>query len=200
MQKKYLFFFITVGFFVSCNNEPKQEEKKPAAQAIEVPVYKLDLLEKIFTNDNWMKKDETDTSYYYFSRIGPVINVHHYRINKGDSVDTRLSVIKFSNDSLIWFINDTTHFMLTAINETQAKWNRMNKSSDSSFIEFDKTDDKHIALRLSDNKEFLLIKTPALSTFLVRSRYDYLHGTDYAFSDTVFSVKDKTRKLINAKN
>jgi hypothetical protein len=198
--KKYLLFFIIIVFITACNNEPEQEKAKPASQAIDVPVYKIDLLEKIFNNDNWMKKDGTDTSYYYFSRIEPVINVYHYHINKGDSVNTRLSVIKFSNDSLIWPINDTTHFILTAINETQAKWSRMDSGLQDSIMVFEKKDDKHIKLNLADNKEFLLIKTPALSTFLVRSRYDYLHGTNYAFSDTVFKVKKDKGQLINTRN
>lgn len=190
MLKNILLFFISIFFIAACNNEPAPQE--PAGKTtIAPPVYKMDLLEKMFTNDNWMKVDGRDTSYYYFSRIPSETRVHQYRMSKGDSVNTTISVIRFLSDSLVWQYNDTTHLFLSGITEKRAEWSRMDHDPPAFYMAFAKKDEKNINLVFPDKKQVLLIKTLPLSTFLVRSRYDFSHGTKFAFSDTVFSAGKK---------
>jgi translation initiation factor IF-1 len=188
MQKKSILFSLIVCLITACGNNPANEEKPVEKAATPPPVYKMDMLEKMFNNDNWMKVDGKDTSYYYFSRIPSEIQIHQYRMIKGDSVITNMSAIRFSNDSLIWRYNDSTYLFLSAITEKTSEWTRIDKDPPGSFyMAFEPKGEKHITLFLADKKQFVLTRTPSLSIFLVRSRYDYLHGTNYAFSDTVFS-------------
>ena len=191
MQKIYNSFFIFIWLVLSCNNQAKQQ--KPAAStAAASSIYKMDMLEKMFTNDNWMKANGHDTSYYYFSRNQAVTSVYHYRIVKGDSLNTIISRAHLINDSLVWKFNDTTDLALTAISEKRSAWDRTNTGIPvKSFLVLEKKDDNHIAVKFAGSREFLLTKTLSLSAFLVRSRYDFLHGTRFAFSDTVFSTGKK---------
>lgn len=191
MLRNTILFFIIVSFVAACNNGADKEKpvEKPAAAP---PVYKMDMLEKVFNNDNWMKMDGNDTDYYYFSRISREIQIHQFRMIKGDSVITNMSAIRFSNDSLlVWRYNDSINLFLSAISEKGSEWTKMGDQPGSIYMRFDKKDDKHINVTFADKKQFVLTRTPSLSTFLVRSRYDYLHGTNFAFSDTVFSAGKK---------
>jgi hypothetical protein len=189
MQRDHVFFFIALCL-MACNNQ--SEKEKPSTEIFVSSLYKMDMLEKIFTNDNWMKVEGTDTSYYYFSRIPLITRVYHYRISKGDSVNTTISEIKFQNDSLAWQFDDTTNLLLSGINEKESKWDRRDTSRlASSFMVFEKNDDRHINLSIAGKEQFLLTKTLPFSAFLIRSRYDFLHGTRFAFSDTVFNVRKK---------
>lgn len=176
---------------MACGNHQPEQEKPVEKAVATAPVYKMDMLEKIFNNDNWMKTDGKDTSYYYFSRIPSEIRVHQYRMIKGDSVITNQSVIRFSNDSLVWEYNDSTHLFLTAVTEKSSEWRRVEGVPGSFFMAFERKDEKQIKVSVENNGSFLLTMTPPLSTFLTRSRYDYMHGTNYAFSDTVFSTGKK---------
>ena len=190
MKKRYLIGFIIVWLIMSCNNQAKK--KNPVEHTGNDPVHKMDLLEKMFTNDNWMKVDGQDTSYYYFSRIQSVTRVYHYRLVKGDSVNTDISLINLLNDSLVWKLNDTTYLFLAGINENGSVWDRINQSiTVKSFLVFEKKDERNIYMKFADSAQLLLIKTLPLSAFLVRSRYDFLHGTRFAFTDTVFSTGKK---------
>jgi len=149
----------------------------------------MDVLEKMFNNDNWMKVSGNDTSYYYFSRILTEMHVHQYRIVKGDSVITNISSMKITNDSIVWKYSDSTDLYLSAITEKSSIWaNSKGNPSDSFYMSFELKDNKHINLVFPDKKISTLTRTLSLSSFLTRSRYDYLHGTKYAFSDTVFST------------
>ncbi len=191
MCKKETFFFIACTI-ISCNNQPNEKKSAEKTAATHAPVYKMDMLEKIFDNDNWMKTAGKDTSYYYFSRTPAEIQVHEYKIVKGDSTITNLSAIRFSNDSLVWWYNDSTSLFLAGITNERSEWNRINKDSPATFyVRFEKKDETHLDMAGADKKHFLLTKTIPLSTFLIRSRYDYLHGTNFAFSDTIFSAGKK---------
>jgi hypothetical protein len=192
MQKYKALFFLIACIIMACGNNPSKEEKPVDKAAADPPVYKMDMLEKMFNNDNWMKAEGNDTSFYYFSRIPAETKIYQYRISKGDSVNTKISVIGFSNDSLIWRYDDSTNLFLSGITEKRSEWTRMDKDLPGSFyMAFEQKDEKHITITFADNKQFLLGKTLPLSTFLIRSRYDYLHGTRFAFTDTVFSAGKK---------
>jgi hypothetical protein len=191
MQKRYVLFFLIACSSMSCGNNQSKEQKPVGKIAAAPPVYKMDMLEKIFDNDNWMKTTGKDTSYYYFSRIPSEIKVCKYKIIKGDSVISNLSVMKFSNDSLVWEFDDTTHLYLNSVTEKSAEWVTIEEPPGAFMMGFEKKDEKHMNIVKADRKQAVMTKTIPLSTFLVRSRYDYLNGTHYAFSDTVFSTGKK---------
>jgi hypothetical protein len=189
MHKKDILFFLMAFIIISCGNNSSKEEKPVEKTTAPPPVYKMDMLEKIFNNDNWMKTAGKDTSYYYFSRIPSEIQIHQYRIVKGDSMIIDMSAIRFSNDSLVWRFNDSTWLFLAGITNETSAWDRISKDLPASFyVGFEKKDEKQIKVTVENNKSFILTRTLPLSTFLIRSRYDYLHGTNYAFRDTVFST------------
>ena len=191
MHKTGIVFLLIACIMASCGNNSSKEEKPAEKVTAMPPVYKMDMLEKIFNNDNWMKVDGKDTSYYYFSRIPSEIKVYKYKIIKGDSAISTISVIRFFNDSLVWEYDDTTHLLLTGVTEKSCEWVKGEGSPGSFFMGFEQKNEKRIKMTVEDNKSFMLTRTLPLSTFLVRSHYDYMHGTNYAFSDTVFSTGKK---------
>ena len=191
MQKRSVLFFLIASVCISCGNNQSKEKEPLEKKAAAPPVYKMDMLEKIFNNDNWMKIKDNDTSYYYFSRIQSEIKVCKYKIIKGDSVSSGRSVMRFSNDSLIWEFEDMTHLYLNAIAEKTAEWVTVEDMPGAFAVGFEKKDEDHLNFAKRGDQLVVLTRTIPLSTFLIRSRYDYGHGTHYAFSDTVFSTGKK---------
>ena len=192
MRNVHIFFLLLTTILMSCGDNSSKEDRAVEKKAVAPPIYKMDMLERMFNNDNWMQTGNNDTSYYYFSRISSEMQIHQFRIIKGDSVIINMSAIRFSGDSLTWRYDDSTYLFLSGITNESSEWKRVDEESPGSFyLAFEKKDDKHINLVNSERKKFVLTKTIPFSTFLVRSRYDYLHGTNYAFSDTVFSAGKK---------
>ena len=62
MQKRYVLFFFIACMIMSCGNNGSNEEKPVEKTAAAPPVHKMDMLEKMFNNDNWMKTNGRDTS------------------------------------------------------------------------------------------------------------------------------------------
>ena len=148
---------------MACGNNPSKQEKPVEKAATAPPVYKMDMLEKIFNNDNWMKTDGKDTSYYYFSRIPSEIQIQQYRMIKGDSVITNLSAIRFSNDCLVWRYNDSTHLFLSAITEKRSEWTRIDKALPGSFyMAFERKDEKQIKVSVAGKKQFTINQDTAI--------------------------------------
>lgn len=189
MKKKY-FLFSMLLFFISACNQPAKSKTQTLQQSNNT-IIKMDSLEHFFNNDNWMKAAGADTSYYYFSRNNLTTKVYNYKMSKGDSANSLVSDIIISNDSIIWKQNDTIQLFLSAINNNKIEWTKLNSGLQTTpAVSFEKKDDQQIKV-LHAGREFNLVKTLPVSTFLVRSHYDYLHGTRLAFSDTNFTIKKK---------
>ncbi len=184
--------FLLCFILHSCGSGSSKEKPADGKPTSPPPIEKLNGVEKVFGNENWMKIVNGDTSYCYFSRMPSEIQVHQYKLVKGDSVLTMLSSIRFSGDSLVWQYNDTTQLFLASLTDESLEFNRLWQEKPTAFyFGFEKKDEQHIKVTDAEKKQFMMTKTPTLSTFLVRSRYDYVHGTNYAFSDTVFSPGKK---------
>src|SRR6476620_11013820 len=83
---------------------------------------KLDAFDHYIGTSNWQVVKETDTSYIYFSRINDVhINVYHYRISQGDSVQTTLDSIVVNNNAVSWTWNKKM-IVLGDMNDSTALW------------------------------------------------------------------------------
>ncbi len=147
----------------------------------------FNLLESVFDNQNYLVVDGKDSSYWYFSRLNNrLIKTYYYKIQKGDSARVETGMMQSdSANSIVWEWKNNK-LKLTGVGRGQASWTSV--GSDSVVVSFLKLDQDHIRLQSADSKELVLQKISPLSLFLVRSRYDYQHGTRLAF-DTASAKK-----------
>lgn len=185
MKNKYLHLFIICMIAVACNENAQKKEAHGSININTNAIRQMNQLEKMFNNDNWMRIIDNDTSYFNFSRIGNVTKVYRYRMIKGDSVNIKLAEIKISTDTLVWEYDDMTMLYLDTIDDTKAEWKPVESAAKDRSFTFEKKAVSKIAVTAGAEK-YSLLKTLPLSSFLIRSHYDFLHGTKYAFSDTLF--------------
>jgi len=180
-MKRNFFGGVFILLIISCNQNKK---------SIQTPKEAFDKIEGITGVANWQLIDGADTSYLYFSRIGDVyINIYQFKIVKGDSADTRLNTIGTNNDTVYWKWENKQWYLQTA-NDSVMEWADEGYKENSAYS-FTKTDSLHIFYRFPDGHLALLTKTLPLTTFLIRVKYDYEHGTDFVNKDTVFHPHKK---------
>jgi outer membrane lipoprotein-sorting protein len=178
---KYIFFVGLVVIFISCS----QDEKKEIT-----PKEKFDKIENITGVANWQMIDRLDTSFIYFSRVADNrTNIYHFNIQKGDSLNTITDSIVAVNDTVYWNGKKESWY-LKSINDSSMQWAGTGLTKNKIY-DFIKTDSTHISFQLPDSHLVMLTKTLPLSAFLIRSKYDYEHGTDIANKDTVFHPHKK---------
>ncbi len=147
----------------------------------------MDALEGVFSNDNWQIIDKKDTSYFYFSRLGDLtVNTYEYKIVKGDSAQVIHSSFSADKAGINWYFNGK---QLQVVSATKGRAVLHEKGRDSAQYEFIRTDNDHLTLTYPDKKKVVMKKMLPLSLFLVRSFYDYSHGTRLAFDTTRFKRK-----------
>lgn len=151
--------YIIIGLFiVSCG--------KPGGAT------QFDNLEKVFEAGNWKLMAANDTAYAFFSREGPnLIKVYNYRMMNGDSVKTEVHTIQGSDGKITW---DWLNGELEKATENENVWR-----SGGSEMRFKKRDSLHIDVT-ADKEKIVMERTLPISTFLVRAKYDFLHGTNTA--------------------
>ncbi len=188
---KYLYTLVVLSFLLCACGETDSPKSDgiviTQAQPVrDLKLYRFDSLEHIFSNDNWLIVDGTDSCYIYFSRLGKGdFRTFYYKIFKGDSSNVSHSNFIMSSDTITWLspiAGKRLHLEKTTNKE--AIWC---DSTCASYFRFKRISDKEIILTLPSDKKLVLKKTLALSLFLIRSRYDFDHGTHYAFIDTNFS-------------
>jgi len=157
--------FLTVLILVACQS----------TQSNIAPGKQFDDLESIFSNANWEMADPGDTSYFYFSRVGEAnFKVYEYRMINGDSVLQDESIIRPEGKAILWFRKPGS-LKLIGVDSVTAKWSRVQE--EESFMEFTRISDSTVQFAITGEKKTVMKKTLPLATFLVRSRYDFLHGT-----------------------
>jgi hypothetical protein len=135
-----------------------------------------------------MMVEGKDTNYLYFSRVNDfLIKTHAYKIDKGDSSDLRIDSIQLDGKNNIKWVFGDKKLALKNTTDIQAVWNE--NGADSSYYQFQKSGYNTIMFMPAGGKKLHLKKTITLSTFLVRSYYDYIHGTKLAFDTTNFTKK-----------
>jgi hypothetical protein len=82
-----------------------------------------------------------------------------------------------------------TDQQLTLIGSSESSSSWKSNSLDSSTVTFKKINKKDFQLIEPQNLKTRFSQTIILSSFLVRSFYDYQHGTRYAFNTTNFTKK-----------
>jgi hypothetical protein len=197
-MKRFLIVVITsaVFVFVACNDEVKQEAEKTdstkvEASSVQDPAITASLLsqfnglEKVFDNQNWMIVKDKDTSFLYISRLNKFLAyAYNYKIQKGDSTELRIDTIHVSPDNKIVWNWNRQHYILTSSTENTNHW-----EGDNTKVEFAKMDVSNLVLTLNEKEKIKMSKTITLATFLVRSFYDFQHGTKLAFEPKEFVKK-----------
>lgn len=191
-----ILFTGSLVLILACNSVEKQEEKKVDSMKVEKisvqdPAITASLLgqfnglEKVFDNQNWMIINNKDTSFLYISRLNKFLAYSHsFKMSKGDSADLKIDTIHVSADNKIQWNWKGKHYILSSATENTNHW-----EGDSSKIEFAKMDASNLVLTLNEKEKIKIVKTVTLSTFLVRSFYDYHHGTKLAYEQKEFVKK-----------
>jgi hypothetical protein len=162
---------IVILFIFSCNS--KQER---SAQ--------LEQLQNVFGTANWQVIKGIDTSYIFFSpQADNSFKTYHYNLFRGDSINTEMGSIKQNgNEEVEWvFFNKT--LMLYNINDNEMGW----KDKSNKIYVLAKQNDSLLLMQIP-NGELQFKKALPLSTFLVRAKYDYEHGS---------KLKDSVQPYLN---
>lgn len=200
-MKRIFYFVLVVIIVTACNNQttPKQTgvnnvlPQAPVKDLATIAAENASLLtqfnalEKVFDNQNWMEIRDKDTTYLYLSRLNNfLIMAHNYKMIKGDSASLVIDSIVVADNKKITWKRSNKNYMLESATEYTNTW-----MFDSSKIIFRKNDVGTLGYEVSGKGKVMLKKTLPLSTFLVRSFYDYQHGTKLAFDQTDFTKKHK---------
>ena len=169
--------------FVSCR-QPVKTASLPKAM--------FDSIENLTGTANWELIDGVDTSYIYFSRMGDTrFDVYHYRIDKGDSVNTRRCDIIYRQDSVIWS-RENGPLLLAAATDSAIVWKGLQPPKEQYKLE--KQDSSHLLFLSPGAHTSAMKRTLPLAMFLVRKRYDFLHATSYVDSAEV--APRKTTRVV----
>jgi hypothetical protein len=159
-------------------HEGKKQHKSPRELSNE-----MDEIEVIFGTGNWRLVRSHDTSYFFFSRKMPLLyDVYHYSLNNGDTVGTVLHRIEPQDNALLWTGRDEK---LILTNAPGQKLVLHSQKAGNEMLEYQKIDASHVLLKHSDKAPDTLTLTVPIAVFLLRSRYDYRHGTSFKDSSYV---------------
>jgi hypothetical protein len=199
---QFICILILVQFSCNTPNQQTKESKKDTSDQHNISQQntmpdntskaaaftQFNTLEKLFGNDNYMTLSGKDTTYTYFSRVSEyLIKCYSYKMIRGDSANSRIDSIKSDAGNIIkWNFNNLN---LSLENSTALNSNWSVVGTDSIHYQFQKIDNKTIRFLQAGSAKKTLIKTITLSTFLVRSFYDYEHGTKLAYDSTNFTKK-----------
>jgi hypothetical protein len=136
----------------------------------------FDKLEKVFEAGNWKVTTLDDTYYMFFSREGDALyKVHHYMLRQGDSVNSTITTIRPEKGKIVWEM-ENEKFELKDVDENGSSW----QGPESGNFVYRKQDSFHVSCKWNQAQTYILVRTLPISTFLVRSKYDFLHGTNTA--------------------
>ena len=159
-MKKNIIFGLLILF--GCKDQGEKKAKED-----------LQALNTILPTANWRMIDGTDTSYIYFSRqTDNSYKISQFKLLKGDSSMTDQSNISISGNSVTW-TRDKKLLVLETVDDNKSTWKQ--DDSNENFL-LSKLDDSTLLIDLT-SKQITLKKMLPLSSFLVRAKYDYEHGT-----------------------
>lgn len=197
-MKRMFFFLVVANVLYACGSNPSEKKEEPGAHDTTKAADEIrsnmsflndyNAIEGVFGNDNWMKIDNKDTTFYYFSRHSSDFNTYQYKLVKGDSANVVYGKIQPVQNQLAW-IFDGKKLLVTSA--TIARIAATAEGDTAARYEFSKLDNNHIRVTYPSQKQLVMQKTIAFGLFLVRSRYDYANGTRLAFDTTEFKRKGK---------
>jgi len=198
---------ILVIFFAACNQRSADKKNSNIQEEVIVNNSKIDSLtlannlkaftnlELFFDNANYMVVNGRDTNFFYFSRSSDfLIKVHQYKMIKGDSSFLKIDSIQVVGGRDIQWKFADQKLNLIGSSESANSWK--SNSLGSSIFAFKKINKKDFQLLDHQNLKTRFSQTITFSSFLVRSFYDYKHGTGYAFDTANFTKKSGKIKPI----
>ena len=202
MIRRFYLIVLVVVTATACNNNAaekvaetpvdsqtvKQTESiSPADDAIakNAAIKQIDALEKLFDNQNYLQVQGKDSSYIYFSRLGKAnFYTHNYKMLKGDSANVIIDTIQVNATNKVQWHWQGKQLVLAGTTDFSSTWIADTKDT----VRIQKIDNNTLQL-VANGKKNSLYKTPTLSLFLVRSYYDYTHGTHLAFDSSNYTKK-----------
>ncbi len=197
MKHIFYYFIITICFVLSSCNDSEQTNSKATEisdltnvenLALKEKAYKkLDILEQLFGNENYLIANGKDTTFLYFTRLGKNdFFTNSYKLVKGDSAQLSVDTILINNANQIQWNFKGKQLILQDCDNLKSQW--QNKLDSTDKVDFLKINQQRFNLSIN-GKQYLLSKTLAISLFLLRTHYDFEHNTHYAFDTTNFTKK-----------
>jgi hypothetical protein len=199
---KYIFYYFIISTCLvlsSCNVDDQTNHKGIDTTNViasnnaenlelkEIAFKRLNILEQLFGNENYLVVNGKDSSFLYFTRLGKNdFFTHSYKLVKGDSTQLHLDTIQINNSNQVQWNFKRKQLILQDCNETKAQW--QNNADANDKVDFQKINQKRFNLSIN-GQQYLLSKTLAISLFLVRTHYDFEHHTNFAFDTTNFTKK-----------
>jgi len=169
-----IILIVFILFIFSCNTEREKSVE-------------LEQLQNIFGTSNWQVIKAADTSYIFFSgRDDNSFKTYQYNLFRGDSVKTENGSVQLNNDGKVQWVLFNKTLVLYDSKNNETNWK---DGADTIYVLTKYNDSLLLMQTPRGNLQFK--KTLPLSTFLVRVKYDYKHGSKLADSSEV-----KSRKLI----
>jgi hypothetical protein len=196
MNKFYCFIISISLMLMSCNTEQQSnandaekitDSVATTSSSKEDGYKKLDILEKLFGNENYLIVDGKDSNYVYFTRLGrDNFFTHSYKIVNGDSAQATIDTIQINKENKVQWNWKEKHLLLQDCNDTKALWQNILNTNDK--VDFLKMNQQRLNIAIN-LKQLLLTKTLPISLFLIRIKYDYQHKTHYAFDTSNFTKR-----------
>lgn len=123
--------------------------------------------------------------YAFFTRENDVLyKLYSYYVKNGDSALTLFTTIYAAKDEILWYTegdDDGYRYLLEHADDTSNLWTTGGGASLT--LQFTRKDSRIIAGCYHDRfcgwrSSFPMVRTLPISSFLARSKYDYLHGTN----------------------
>lgn len=135
----------------------------------------FDNLEKVFGTANWrLRTVNNDTLYIFFSREGEALyKVYSYMLANGDSIRTVVATIAPKDGEIIWDL-EYQYITLKDADAAGSSWHGKQMGD----VRIKTIDSLHVLYEWGGNNRDTLVRTLPISTFLIRSKYDFLHGTN----------------------
>jgi hypothetical protein len=168
---RFLLMLLNVLLLLAC---AQQKKESTSNEVVLMPVYQMDSIYHLFGNNNWRVIQGRDTSYVYFSRQNDLlIHVYNFKMQQGDSVQSALQKIVCTPKGIFWEKYLDT-FRLISASHKELLW--LNNVDTLVF----NVGNNHVLQQHYKSMLSTMQPTINLTDFLIRSHYDYLHGTHYA--------------------
>ncbi len=194
MIKLFSKYILTVSLLMSfaCNNNDANQTANDSANVLIKPINPIDdkiqkesalkqfdALEKLLDNQNYRLVKNKDTSYIYFSRVNKfIINTYQYKMIQGDSAQLKLDTIQLNaQNKVTWKWKDIL-LGLSNATEFAAKFEAVQVKKLS--IQLNRQTSNTLLLKEGSSEPIQLRQTITISDFLVKSYYDFQHGTNLA--------------------
>jgi hypothetical protein len=182
---RFLLTIMSVVLLLAC----AQQKKQPTSnEVVLMPVYQMDSIFYLFGNNNWRVIQGRDTSYLYFSKQNDLlIHVYGFKMQKGDSVQSILQKIICTPKGIYWQQAADT-FQLRSVTQHTMSWVHGTNTLNFTLLQ------PAMLQQQYQNTVSIMQPTINLTDFLIRSRYDFLHGKHYA-NDTAKFKRGVSKQL-----